>query len=221
MNNKPKTEFVVYGGSFNPPTMAHYKIVSDFLHTKRFAPCKLFIEPVGEHAYGKNLLPLPIRTEMARIAFEPLQRYGALVTNLGSTLKMDNNKSTYSYLTALKTFLGKEFSVGLLVGGDQAAEIESKWINGVELLREFNIYITPRGDEDVNALYKWAMVRNSCYQNSNVTVLDPIYEGYRDVSSTRIRGLLASWSEDAARSLLPDGVYEYCCKNKLYREFDK
>lgn len=212
-------EIVVYGGSFNPPTYAHYCVIKDFLFKKRFDGCKLFIEPVDAHAYDKQLLPYAVRAEMAAIAFAPLQSYGGVVTNFSRTLKVEDKKSTYSFLQALQSFLGRDVKVGLLIGSDQYEDIyKYKWLHSEELRRDFNIYVTPRGDADERDL----LMRSSCghtnHKGVRTEILNPLYEGYRSISSTAVRELLAEGKVEEAKRLLPDGVIEYCMDNKLYKK---
>lgn len=61
------TRVAVFGGSFNPPHVAHVLAVTYVL-----ACCevdRVLIVPVFEHAFDKDLAPFGARAELARIAF--------------------------------------------------------------------------------------------------------------------------------------------------------
>ena len=58
---------IVYGGSFNPPTIAHKKIVLK-LH-ELFKPQNILIIPTGDSYTWKNITPFFHRLNMTKIAF--------------------------------------------------------------------------------------------------------------------------------------------------------
>lgn len=57
-----------FGGSFNPPTIAHFEIVK--LAKKEFNLDKVIIVPMGDKYEKKDLLPFKYRFRMLEIMFE-------------------------------------------------------------------------------------------------------------------------------------------------------
>lgn len=57
-----------FGGSFNPPTIAHFEIVN--LAKKEFNLDKVIIVPMGDKYEKKDLLPFKYRFRMLEIMFE-------------------------------------------------------------------------------------------------------------------------------------------------------
>lgn len=57
----------IFGGSFNPPHMAHVLVVAWALGTGEID--RVWAIPTGGHPFGKNLAPFEDRMEMARRAF--------------------------------------------------------------------------------------------------------------------------------------------------------
>jgi nicotinate (nicotinamide) nucleotide adenylyltransferase len=214
MNSKG-TEFIVYGGSFNPPTDSHRAVLGAILHLTRFDNRVVFIEPAAEHAYGKPLLPLATRMEMANIAFADFQSRGACVTSFSSTLVHDNPKSTYSFLKALKSLMGQHAQIGLVVGGDQFNDIlNNKWINSEDLLRDFKLYVIPRGE------HTWESMRDRVVWRglvNTVKILDNLYERYQTISSTQARDFFKNNDVESAKKIVPYGISEYCVEHNLYR----
>lgn len=65
-------EVAVFGGSFNPPHVAHVLAVSWVLSATDVD--EVVIVPTFRHPFGKDLLPYEHRVAMANLAFEPLRR---------------------------------------------------------------------------------------------------------------------------------------------------
>ena len=67
-----------FGGSFNPPTIAHFEIVK--LAKKEFNLDKVVIIPMGDKYDKKDLLPFKYRYRMLEIMFEGFE--GVEIWNL-------------------------------------------------------------------------------------------------------------------------------------------
>lgn len=67
-----KPEVAVFGGSFNPPHVAHVLAMSWVLSATRAE--KVVVVPTFQHPFGKALVAFDHRVRMAELAFEPLRR---------------------------------------------------------------------------------------------------------------------------------------------------
>lgn len=60
----------LYGGSFNPPHVAHVMVVAWALAQGEVN--EVWVMPTGGHPFGKELVSWEDRAQMTRLAFEPL-----------------------------------------------------------------------------------------------------------------------------------------------------
>lgn len=102
----------VYGGSFNPPHVAHQLAVAYVLSTSRVD--RVLVLPTAQHAFGKALCAFEDRVEMTRLA---MRHFGSAVevSTLESQLPVPSR--TLRTLTALKERHAGA-SLSLVVGAD-------------------------------------------------------------------------------------------------------
>ncbi len=178
-----------FGGSFDPPHVAHVLCAAYALSTGNFQ--RLLVVPVFDHAFGKRLCPFDHRLRMCELAFADLR--SAVVSGIEAELDPP------SYTLHTLDRLGREhpdWRLRLLVGSDVLADT-SKWFGFDEVARRAPPFVVSRaGSEPVGP------------------ALLP------EVSSTRVRSLLAARSDAAARAeldqLVPRAVLEYIEANALY-----
>ncbi len=127
---------IVFGGSFNPPTLAHFQLAK--LVLKEPGVSKVVWIPVGDD-YGKpDLISCHHRLAMCerlleaepQMCLSDIECYGDLA------------KGSYHTLSALQKQVGEE-PLAFLVGADHFMTLP-KWIEAKKLLQEFNIWIVPR-----------------------------------------------------------------------------
>ena len=106
---------IVYGGSFNPPTIAHKKIVLK-LH-ELFKPQNILIIPTGDSYTWKNITPFFHRLNMTKIAF-PNE----------CVLDIEQKKEYQGTINTLR-YLAKYYdNLYFTMGADNLIYIK-KWIN--------------------------------------------------------------------------------------------
>jgi nicotinate-nucleotide adenylyltransferase len=113
------TRVAVFGGSFNPPHVAHVLAVSYVLAC--FEVERVLVVPVFDHAFDKDLAPFDRRFELARIAFAWLP--GVEVSRIEERLP------TPSYTLQTLERLAEEhphWALRLVVGSDVLHE-RDKW----------------------------------------------------------------------------------------------
>ena len=111
------TTVAVFGGSFNPPHVAHVLAVAYVLSTSDAE--RVLVVPAHKHPFGKPLAPFDDRVRMAELALEPLP--GASVSRIEETL----DGLTLHTLEALKK-AHPEWSLRLVMGADILLEAD-KW----------------------------------------------------------------------------------------------
>jgi nicotinate-nucleotide adenylyltransferase len=153
----------LFGGSFNPPHLAHQMAVLYVLET---APVdEVWIIPAYRHAYGKKLAPFEDRLamcELAALPFGPRARVTDVERELG-----DESRTLRTVRLLQGRFPGHAFS--LVIGADLLPEVPS-WFGGAELQRTVPFVVVGRAGVD----------------NGAATVALP------EISSTQVRAALGA-----------------------------
>ena len=179
----------LFGGSFNPPHLAHQLAALYVLET---APVDaLWFVPAFEHAFGKPLVPFEDRLAMCQLA----------ASALGPRAEVsDVERAIGGRSLTLRTVrrlmeLHPEHAFSLVIGSDLLAEVGG-WYGGDELTRTIPFIVVGRpGGRAAGA--------------GAPEIMMP------DVSSTAVRAALAAGrSVDA---LVPRAVLDYIRRKGLYQ----
>jgi nicotinate-nucleotide adenylyltransferase len=177
----------IFGGSFNPPHVAHQLVALYVLET---APVDaLWLVPAFQHAMGKPLAPFEDRlrmTELAAAALGPRVRVSDVERVIGGESRTIR---TLSHLRQANP--GHVFS--LVIGADLLPEIPS-WLGGDELRRTVPFIVVGRGGVAAEAASGLEMP---------------------PVSSSDVRRRLAAG--ESVDGLVPRAVVEYIAQHGLYR----
>ena len=131
---------LVYGGTFNPPTVAHYEIIE--LLTKKFNPNNFYLLPVGPHYNKPGVASFYDRYMMCKLVAKKL---GIKVSDL-------ENEETYrGTYYALKHFALEDNEVYFVMGADNFDYLD-QWINANNLVKEFKFIVLTREGFDVNKI---------------------------------------------------------------------
>jgi len=196
MNNKL---IAIFGGAFNPPTVAHYEVTKHLLSLPFIK--KVFLMPVGDHYDKPGLAPAEHRLEMLRMMVKDLPKAKA------SDLEVIANRAlkTVETLEILQILNeGKEFA--FVMGADNLRELPN-WSQHEKLIKNFKMIIFNRGEFDVQSLITDNF---SKYQN-NFIVIDDFAK--LDISATQYR------ENPPTEDLLLPEVTDYIEKHGLYRRF--
>lgn len=185
------TRVAVFGGSFNPPHVAHVLAVSYVLAC--FEVERVLVVPVFEHAFDKDLAPFAQRFELARIAFGWLP--GVEVSSVEERLPTPSfTLQTLTHLAAAHPHWALRF----VIGSDVLHE-RDKW----------------RAFDRIEALAPPIVLGRAGFPHPSAPpALLP------EVSSTRVRELLRSADPGAERelaALLPRRMLDWVRTHGLYR----
>jgi nicotinate-nucleotide adenylyltransferase len=178
---------VVYGGSFNPPHLAHQMACLAVLETE--VVDRVLMVPCFRHAFGKPLAPYEDRLEMCRLA---AALFGGLVevSTIESELGEAENR-TYHTLAALRA-RDPAASFRLLVGADVLGE-KDKWYRW----------------DDVVAMAPLIVIGRAGVEGGAHAFHLPA------ISSTEVRSRIARG--ERADPLVPRSVLDYIADRGLYR----
>lgn len=125
MSAAARGQVAVFGGSFNPPHLAHVLAVLTVLATHDVD--EVLVVPVFRHAFDKALAPFDVRVELCELAMAPL---GAKVRV--STIERDLDRGTGAPSRTLETLQALTAQrpgcqLRLVIGADILAERHKWW----------------------------------------------------------------------------------------------
>jgi nicotinate-nucleotide adenylyltransferase len=181
-----------YGGSFNPPHVAHVLAAAYLLSVGGFD--KILVVPVFDHAFDKELAPFADRVKMTELAMAPLP--GVEVSRIEESLGSPSR--TLFTLRALSE-RHPAWRFQLVIGSDVLHETQ-KWHAFDEIVRLAPLFVLGR------------------VGSPHPDAPQPILPG---VSSTRVRELLGRAGDPDAHAelatVVPRSVLGFIAERALYR----
>lgn len=124
-----------FGGSFNPPHVAHVLAAS---YARQVGFDKVLVVVVASHAFGKSLAPFEHRVRMCELAFAPIE--GVEVSRIEHELPQPN----YTLHTLRRLQLDHpDWRISLLAGSDVLRELPS-WHESAEVVRIAPLFVLER-----------------------------------------------------------------------------
>jgi nicotinate-nucleotide adenylyltransferase len=189
---------VVFGGAFNPPTIAHKQI---YFYVKKRLDVKEFIYLPVSSLYTKRSLASNFhRLQMLMMMTKGLP--GVKV----SSMELDDPeyRGTYQSLVRIQESHPEEI-VAFIIGADNLPKLD-KWINIKGLLSEFKFIVINRNHTDIRQVIEDDPLLRD-YHDSFITLPDFDIP----VSSTAFRGTLNPGD-------VTTEVYDYIMVHELYKE---
>lgn len=204
---------LVFGGAFNPPTIAHIALAEEAMHASMcdkviFVPSKMsyVLDEQGKDSAFDDETRLEM---LSKIAFDrPWMDVDP------GEIKAETQPRTYETLCRLRQ---DDYQIKLLFGSDKLKELEHGWKYVDRICREFGIVCMSRREDSASKI-----IREDPYLRTlspYITVIRTS-DRYRDVSSTEARKLFAQLKknpgdvrlQDRLKVLVPaelDGLKEY------------
>lgn len=190
---------IVFGGSFNPLSIAHGKLIEFLLKDEKVD--KLIILPTSDKFLiekkglkEEDIIPLNKRIEILK---KFIQEHPKIELDL---VEIDNpNYRTYNSLTYLKNkYLYEE--IVFTIGSEKIKNLY-KWFNIEDILKNFKFIVLKRSDEDIEKAKKDDFFIK---HKSSFIFLDYHYD-FHNVSSTKIRELIKKKDIEPLKEL----TYQY------------
>ena len=192
-----KERIGIFGGSFNPPHIAH-KIAAEYCRTELRLDRIIFV-PTGNHPLKDSTDP-KLRLEMSQLAFGNEEYFE--VSDIEAACS--NEKSyTVDTLTRLKSLLGNDCALVLLIGTDNLLELHL-WKEPMRLFELAEVAVITRPGAD----YSKAEKR---FADKVKIVKIPLLEISSSVIRERIQ---AGYS---VRFMIDEKVADFIKLNQLYK----
>ena len=181
-----------FGGSFNPPTIAHFMIAKASI--KEFGLDKLVIVPMGDKYEKSELISFNLRYEMLKIAFKNLHNVEI------SKMQQNQQKRTYAIDTFNEIKKNYDKTENLFIMGlDNYLNI-NKWKESDKLLNNFKYIVFKRNDIKIPDFSK-----NACFLDIS-----------NNISSSDVRKMINN--RENLKEVLNEEVIDFIKKNNLYKQ---
>ncbi len=184
---------LLFGGSFDPPHLAHQQIPRTVLDQK--IADEVWFVPAKQHPFFKPLSPDHHRLAMLKFCLPPNEPRIRI-----ETWELEQREMSYSWKTleALSAkYPDRKFS--WLVGSDNLPKFSS-WFQAEELLQKYGVVVYPRSGYPVEPLLK------------GMQLLPGMPES--DLSSTKIKTLILAGK--SFEHLVPPEVANYIHEQGVY-----
>jgi nicotinate-nucleotide adenylyltransferase len=195
-----KKHIAIFGGAFDPPTLAHFRTAQFVLNESRWAD-EVWMVPAFGHMYGKNMADPIHRLDMCRIATKSDRRIKV------SEFEIEHELTGETYKTAKK--LSEEYpdyEFAFVIGQDNANTIE-KWVNSEYLVHNAMFIVIPREGIAPDLSVKWYNVL------PHISLIG-LKSNIGEISSTGYK-VACIKNEDVSKYVIPE-IHEYVMKHKLY-----
>lgn len=182
---------IVFGGAFNPVTIAHEKIVN-LIRTK-FPDANVIILPVGNSYNKPELIDFNDRIKMLNFVFG--NKKGIIIS------KLEENKTFNGTVNSLDELSKTYDNLYFITGTDNLKDLKN-WIEYERLIKTYPFIFVERDSDLISDLVKE-------HPSINPNYLEISF--HEDISSTMIRS-----NVDKYQKYLSKEVYDYIKINKLY-----
>lgn len=166
--NRPET--IIYGGAFNPPTLAHVAILQAVLEFAEPTQSEVWVMPSGTRLDKAIDVPRVSRLEYVHAMIADASRHRASVQVNTSELDRAGPTETYDTVKRLQAeYPGRDFR---FVFGADSTQTMPSWRGGAELLDQLPMLVVNRPGSMVNPMARHAL---------KLSVVTP------DISSTEVR----------------------------------
>lgn len=192
----------IMGGTFDPIHIGHLILAMEAINYKNLD--EVWFIPTGNPNFkqDKNVTDKQKRFEMVKIATQDNKKFNVC------DYEINKNGVTYSWETMKYLRENYDYDFYFIMGEDSLMSVET-WENAEDFLKNTKILACIRRQEEMSKLdEKIDELKSKGY------FVEKIPASFIDISSTKIREKVQS-NQDF-RYFLPNQVFEYIVRNKLY-----
>lgn len=198
-------KYAFFGGSFNPPTIAHKTCAEKILQELKLD--KLFFVPVGDGYKKDGLINEKYRYEMLELICKETQKLDVCDIEL-------NTKINYKAIDVFKLIKNKykDDEIYFIMGADNFEHILN-WKDCKELISNYRFILLNRNKINLEKLICQNEILNK-YRN-NFYCINNMKE--IEISSTFIRNKIKTDRIELIKDMLDTNVLQYIERNELYK----
>lgn len=178
-----------YGGSFNPPHIAHV-FAATYL-TSIFPNALVLVAPILRHAFDKELLDFELRLQMLKLAFQNLA--SIQISTIEKDLNLPKSRTIACVHELRKRY--PRAKVNVVIGSDLVSDLP-RWKDAQELQKAADFFVFPRPG------YPYTSPRQTPF--------------LVDISSSQLRQNIAKGQLEPCEALIPARVLEFIVQKALY-----
>lgn len=192
---------LVYGGAFNPPTIAHIESAAYALGKSGYD--KVIFVPTKMTYIQKDQHKDYAFTDAERLAM--LRKIADTHTWMQVSDYEINSEKQPRTLVTLKHLSESFDHCSLLFGSDKLKELETGWMRADLIAQEYGIWCMSRNGDQCEDI-----IHNDPYLSKLQKYIHIIHlpEKYQDISSSKVRKLLHEKNYEEAFSLMPEELRE-------------
>jgi nicotinate-nucleotide adenylyltransferase len=156
MEQIPKRETIVYGGAFNPPTLAHKAILEACLSYAETQKAEVWVMPSGDRL-DKSIATSRER-RLAYVAAMIMSVEASPITPKVVTTELDRTVMVETYDTVKELEAEYPDRTFTFVFGADSTETMASWKNGEELLEDLSMIVVERAGSIVNPMARRAVM---------------------------------------------------------------
>jgi len=155
MKNPERIETIIYGGAFNPPTLAHVAILQACVDYARPRNADVWVMPSGNRTDKAIATPIDRRLAYIDAMIADTDTYGVNTHTVHTELHREIVVETFDTVLELdQTHPDREFT---WVFGADSTETMADWQNGEVLLENLSMLVIEREGHRINPLAKRAI----------------------------------------------------------------
>jgi nicotinate-nucleotide adenylyltransferase len=192
---------IIFGGSFNPPTLAHEAIIAACLERPQFKDNEIWLMPSGERLDKK--IGTSDKERLAMLELIKHERFGDNPRLQVSDLELRLQRPTQAYRTvAALAEEHKNTRFWFVLGADSYSSMPT-WAHGKELMKDLSIILFGRGGE-------------LQIDSKNKRIISLKVPGCENISSSQAR--LAIRTGEPTKTLVSEPIRQYIVEHQLYHK---
>lgn len=196
----------VFGGSFNPLTLAHMDTVKRLLSIDGVT--KVIMIPLGNRYNKVDLEDATERYNILKLCYRDDKRVKVSSLDLMSKEQL----TTYDYMGLLAELFDEELA--FVMGADNF-EVFTTWNDVGELIEKYHHIIINRNNKDLDLIIeKDELLRNN--KDKFILIKEGLNNEHKDICATKVREAIRCGDDECLDKMICEDVKRYVKEKGLY-----